>query len=158
MLLGTRKDRLLMAETAMLHNSLLVGALLFGIGLIGFLSRRNMIVMFLCAEMMLQGISVSLVAWGRYHNDWGGQMLVIFIIAVAAAEAGIALALILMLFHKSGTLDMAFWQDMREEGQPAFVDRGVPEERAEDRVWPMLTPAGIEPEVDQEEQRHRSNV
>jgi NADH-quinone oxidoreductase subunit K len=147
-----------MNEAALLQNYLVVGGLLFGIGLLGFIVRRNMIVMFLCAEMMLQGVSVTAIAFGRYHNDWGGQMLVIFIIAVAAAEAGIALALILMLFHKSGTLDMAFWQDMREEGQPAFIDRGVPEERAEDRVWPILTPAGIEPEVDQEEQRHRSNV
>ena len=48
---------------------------------------------------MLQGVSLSLVAWGRYHNDWGGQMLVLFIIAVAACEAAIALALILMLFR-----------------------------------------------------------
>jgi len=147
-----------MNEAALLQNYLVVGGLLFGIGLLGFIVRRNMIVMFLCAEMMLQGVSVTAIAFGRYHNDWGGQMLVIFIIAVAAAEAGIALALILMLFHKSGTLDMAFWQDMREEGQPAFIDHGVPEERAEDRVWPILTPAGIEPAVDREEQLHRSNV
>ena len=47
-------------------------------GLVGFLSRRNMIVMFLCAEMMLQGVSVSLVAWGRWHNNWDGQILVPF--------------------------------------------------------------------------------
>ncbi len=147
-----------MNEAALLQNYLVVGGLLFGIGLFGFMVRRNMIVMFLCAEMMLQGVSVTAIAFGRYHDDWGGQMLVIFIIAVAAAEAGIALALILMLFHNSGTLDMAFWQDMREEGQPAFIDRGVPEERAEDRVWPTLTPAGAEPEVDQEAQQHRSNV
>jgi len=147
-----------MNEAALLQNYLVVGGLLFGIGVLGFIVRRNMIVMFLSAEMMLQGVSVSAIAFGRYHNDWGGQMLVIFIIAVAAAEAGIALALILMLFHKSGTLDMAFWQDMREDGQPAFIDRGVPEERAEDRVWPKLTQAGIEPEVDREEQLHRSNV
>jgi NADH-quinone oxidoreductase subunit K len=147
-----------MNEAALLQNYLVVGGLLFGIGLLGFIVRRNMIVMFLSAEMMLQGVSVTAIAFGRYHDDWGGQMLVIFIIAIAAAEAGIALALILMLYHKSGTLDMAFWQDMREEGQPAFIDRGVPEERAEDRVWPTLTPAGVEPEVDQEEQQHRSNV
>ena len=79
-----------------------------------------MIVMFLCAEMMLQGVSVSLVAWGRYHNDWGGQMLVIFIITVAACEAAIALALILMLFQRTGKLDIAAWQDLREENQPAL--------------------------------------
>ena len=61
--------------------------------MVGFLSRRNMIVMFLSAEIMLQGVSVSLVAWSRFHNDFGGQMLVLFIIAVAACEAAIALAL-----------------------------------------------------------------
>ena len=76
-----------MNEAALLQNYLVVAGLLFGIGLIGFMVRRNMIVMFLCAEMMLQGVSLSAVAFGRYHNDWGGQMLVIFIIAVAAAEA-----------------------------------------------------------------------
>jgi len=91
-----------MDEFQLLDRYLLIGALLFGIGLIGFLSRRNMIVMFLAAEMMLQGISVSLVAWGRFHNDWGGQVLVIFILTVAACEAAIALALILMLYHQSG--------------------------------------------------------
>ncbi len=85
------------SRIAELQNYLVVGGLLFVIGLIGFLVRRNLIVMFLCVEMMLQGIAVSFVAWGRYHNDWGGQMLVIFIITVAACEAGIALALMLML-------------------------------------------------------------
>ena len=82
-------------EIALLDNYLVVGALLFAIGMIGFLSRRNMIVMFLSAEIMLQGVSVSLVAWSRFHNDFGGQMLVIFIIAVAACEAALALAIIL---------------------------------------------------------------
>ncbi len=147
-----------MNESAMLYNYLLIGGVLFALGLIGFMVRRNMIVMFLCVEMMLQGISVSLVAWSRFHDDWGGQMLVLFIIAVAAAEAGIALALILMLFHQSGTLDMAFWQDLREEDQQAFVDHKVPEDDDRDRIWPTLTPAGIEPEVDPDEQLHRSKI
>jgi NADH-quinone oxidoreductase subunit K len=147
-----------MNEATLLHNYLVIGGLLFGIGLIGFLVRRNMIVMFLCAEMMLQGVSLTAIAFGRYHQDFGGQVLVIFIIAVAAAEAGLALALILMLFHKSGTLDMAFWQDLREPGQPSFVDHHVPEEQTKEQVWPSLTPAGIEPEVDQDEELHRSRV
>lgn len=147
-----------MNEAALLHNYLVIGGLLFAIGLVGFLVRRNLIVMFLCIEMMLQGVSLSAIAFGRYHNDWGGQMLVLFIIAVAAAEAGVALALILMLYHRGGTLDMAFWQDLREEGQPAFVDQRVPEEAVSDRVWPTLTPAGLEPARDQEEQLHRSKV
>ena len=114
--------------------------------------------MFLCAEMMLQGVSVSLVGWGRFHNDWGGQMLVIFIITVAACEAGVALALILMLAQRAGNLDSASWQDLREEGQPPFVDHQVPEERTEDRIWPELTPAGIQPQVDPQTPLHRPRV
>src|SRR5689334_7334304 len=99
-----------MDELALVENYLIVGAMLFGVGLVGFLSRRNMIVMFLSAEMMLQGVSVSLVAWGRYYNDWGGQMLVIFILTVAACEAAIALAMVLSLYHRTGSLDISIWQ------------------------------------------------
>lgn len=147
-----------MNEYALLYNYLLIGGLLFVIGMIGFLVRRNMIVMFLSVEIMLQGVSLSLVGWSRFHNDWGGQILVVFIIAVAACEAGVGLALILMLAKHTGRLDMTAWQDLREEGLPPFVDREVPEESAEDRIWPTLTPAGVEPEHDEEEELHRSRV
>jgi NADH-quinone oxidoreductase subunit K len=156
-----------MNEASLLYNYLIVGGLLFALGAVGFLVRRNMIVMFLCAEMMLQGVSVSLVAWGRYHaviggatatDAWGGQMLVIFIVTIAACEAGIAMALILMLSQRSGKLDATYWQDLREEGQPAYVDREVPEERAEEREWPQLTPSGVAPPPNNEEQMHRSRV
>ena len=145
-------------ETALLQNYLLVGSLLFGIGLIGFLVRRNLIVIFLCAEMMLQGVSLSLIAWGRYFDDWGGQMMVVFIITVAACEAAIALALVLMLFRRAGKLDIAFWQELREDNQPAYVDRELPEPLEDQPAWPELTPAGVEPEVDREELTHRSHV
>jgi NADH-quinone oxidoreductase subunit K len=147
-----------MGELQLLYNYLIVGALLFGIGLIGFLSRRNMIVMFLAAEMMLQGVSVSLVAWGRFHNDWGGQVLVVFIITVAACEAGIALALVLMLFHRAGKLDIAFWQNIRESNQPRFVDQELPADGAGEQHWPQLTPSGIEPPAKEEELVHRIHV
>lgn len=147
-----------MNELSLLYNYLIVGGILFALGLVGFLVRRNLIVMFLCAEMMLQGVSVSLIGFGRYHNDWGGQMLVIFIITVAACEAGIAMALILMLAQRTGKLDATIWQDLREEGLPAYVDRLVPEQREEDHVWPTLTPAGREPLPDQDELTHRTKV
>ena len=147
-----------MDEHALLLNYLVVGALLFGIGLVGLFSRRNMIVMFLCVEMMLQGVSVSLVAWGRFHNDWGGQMLVIFILTVAACEAAIALALIVMLYQRSGSLDIAFWQQLREENLPRYVDREVPEPTEEPQIWPRLTPSGVEPEPNLEEITHRTHV
>jgi NADH-quinone oxidoreductase subunit K len=153
-----------MNEVSLLYNFLAVGGVLFALGLVGFLVRRNMIVMFLCAEMMLQGISVNLIGWGRYHGSlglpgaWGGQMLVVFIITIAACEAGVAMALILMLARRTGKLDSAAWQDLREEGQPAFVDREVPEERTEDRIWPKLTPAGIEPPRDPDRLIQRPRV
>lgn len=147
-----------MHELAVLQHYLLMGALLFGMGLVGFLVRRNMIVMFLCVEMMLQGVSLSLVGFSRYHNDWGGQMLVLFMIAVAACEAGIMLALVLMLVRRTGRLDIADWQNLREDGQPRFVDHELPEETIDDRVWPRLTPAGVEPVVDEEERLHRTHV
>jgi hypothetical protein len=63
-----------------------------------------------------------------------------------------------MLFHRSGKLDIAFWQEMREDGQPAYVDREIPEEREEDKVWPTLTPAGRLPSRDPEIDLHRSRV
>jgi NADH-quinone oxidoreductase subunit K len=145
-------------SAAALYNYLMVGGLLFAIGAIGFLVRRNMIVMFLSTEIMLQGVSISLIAWSRFHNDWGGQMLVIFAIAVAACEAGLALALVLTLYHERGTLDITAWQQLREEGQPAFVDRKVPEQSADAAIWPTLTPAGVRPVVDEDELVHRSRV
>ena len=146
-------------EIALLNNYLVVGALLFGIGMIGFLSRRNMIVMFLSAEIMLQGVSVSLVAWSRFHNDFGGQMLVIFIIAVAACEAALALTIVLTLFARRGTLDIVDWQLLREANQPLFVDEplaGLPADQGE--PMPHLAPAGVEPEVPREETDYRPMV
>ncbi len=147
-----------MNELALLQDSLFVGAVLFGIGLVGFMSRRNLILMFLSAEMMLQGVSLSLIAWGRYHNDWGGQMLVIFIITVAACEAAVVLALILTLFYRSENLDVAFWEQLREANQPAMVEEPLPEEPAERPAWPALTPSGVAPEPDLEEATHRRHV
>ena len=147
-----------MSELALMQNYQLIAALLFGIGLVGFLVRRNMIVMFLCAELMLQGVSLSLVSFSRYHDDWGGQMLVIFIIAVAACEAGIALALILMLYHRGRSLDIVLWQRLREDNQPPFVDVEVPEEMEEEQLWPRLTPAGHEKEASDQDKYHRTGV
>ncbi len=146
-------------EIVILQDYLMVGVLLFGIGLVGFLSRRNMIVIFLAAEMMLQGVSLSLVAWGRYYNDFGGQMLVLFIIAVAACEAAIALAMVLMLFRRRGSLDIALWQELREANVPAHVDRELPEDNEPPPMeWPHLPPAGVAPQIPREETDYRSHV
>jgi NADH-quinone oxidoreductase subunit K len=108
--------------------------------------------------MMLQGVSVSLVAWSRYHDDWGGQMLVIFILTVAACEAAIALAVVLTLFHKSGKLDIVVWQQLREDDQPPYLERRLAATAEAEPEWPKLVPAGIEPEPNLEELSHRPRV
>lgn len=132
---------------------------MFGLGTIGFVSRRNMIVMFLSAEMMLQGVSLSLVAWGRFHNNFDGQMLVLFIITVAACEAAIALGLILMLFRRSGSLDVAVWQQIREADLPVQVEQRIPDDPQPPSVkWPELAVAGRRPEPSHDQTHHRRQV
>ncbi len=145
-------------ETALLHNYLLVGGLMLAIGMIGLLVRRNLIVMFLSVEIMLQGVSLSLVAWSRYWDDWGGQMLVLFVIAVAACEAALAMALILAIARRAGSLDMVVWQDLREETVAPYVDREIPEERVKRPAWPLLPVAGRAPVVDEQADWYRSGV
>ncbi|HEV3121330.1 MAG TPA: NADH-quinone oxidoreductase subunit NuoK [Isosphaeraceae bacterium] len=134
-----------------LVDYLMIGAVLFALGMLGFLARRNMIVMFLSAEMMLQGAALSLVAFGRYHGTWTGQVLTIVILTVAACEAAIALALILILYNQRSSLDVTLWRDLREPGQPPAPEPSV-EEAGEPVVpepgpesYPHLTPAGVEP-------------
>jgi NADH-quinone oxidoreductase subunit K len=73
------------SQTSLAHAILLSGALL-SIGIAGFLSRRNLIVMFLCTELMFQAVIVAMVAFGRWYWDFSGQVFVIFILTVAAAD------------------------------------------------------------------------
>ena len=144
----------------MLANYLILGAILFALGAVGFLARRNMIVMFLSAEMMLQGVSLNLVAFSRAWSNLHGQIFTIFILTVAAAEAAIALALVLTLFRRRGSLDVSLWQDLREPDQPPIVDE--PEETllpsAPQPTWPKLTPAGQEPQHRNEEESQHSTA
>ena len=103
----------------MLIAYLLLGAILFMLGMIGFVTRRNLIVMFLCTEMMFQGIIVTLVAFGRYPLSgpptFDGQVFALFLIAVAAAEAALGLALVVLLFRYGGTLDANTLTQLKDE-------------------------------------------
>ena len=87
-----------------LYWYLWLGGVVFAIGVFGFLARRNIIIMFLSIELMLNGINISLVALSHYMQDLRGQILVFFVIAVAAAEAAIGLAIIIALFRNKATL------------------------------------------------------
>ncbi len=87
-----------------LYWYLWLGSVVFAIGVFGFLARRNIIIMFLSIELMLNGINISLVALSHYMQDLRGQILVFFVIAVAAAEAAIGLAIIIAMFRNKATL------------------------------------------------------
>lgn len=103
----------------MLLGCLLIGAALFTLGLVGFITRRNLIVMFLCTELMFQGIIVNLVGFGRYPlqgvPSLDGQSFALFLLAVAAAEAALGLALVVLLYRYRGTLDANSWRMLRED-------------------------------------------
>ena len=86
--------------TGDVERYLAVGAVLFVLGALGFFTRRNLIVMVLSAEMMLHGVSLTLVTFGRVHHNLEGQAFTIFILTVAACEAGLALSLILALYQQ----------------------------------------------------------
>lgn len=129
---------------------LAVGAVLFILGALGFLTRRNLIVMMLSAETMLHGVSLTLVTFGRLHNTIEGQAFTIFALTVAACEAGLALALILALFQQSKSLDVDLWSGLREPDLPA----PIPTEPAvlpapAEQEFPRLAPAGRVPVASQ---------
>jgi NADH-quinone oxidoreductase subunit K len=99
--------------------------------------------------MMLQGVALTLVGFGRYHGNWTGQIFTIVILTVAACEASISLALILILFNRKSSLDVSLWQEIREPGQAATLDQpGAAEPELAERgteTYPHLVPAGVEP-------------
>ncbi|WP_428940701.1 NADH-quinone oxidoreductase subunit NuoK [Fontivita pretiosa] len=101
-----------MTDIALQHY-LTVGAIMFVIGLIGFVTRRNLIVMFLCTELMFQGVAINLIAFGAFHGNLAGQAFVIFVLVIAAAEASLALGLVVLLFRTRHTLDAEAWRDLR---------------------------------------------
>ena len=96
-----------------LYHYLAIGAILFAIGLVGFLVRRNMIMMFLCTEIMFQGVAINLVAFSRFHMNPSGQAFVIFLLTIAAAEASLALGLVVLLFRRRETLNVDEWSEMQ---------------------------------------------
>ena len=92
---------------------ILLGAMLFGIGLIGFLARRNLIIMFLSTEVMFQGVILNLLGFGLKHQQLTGQAFAMFLLVIAAVEAGVALGLVVLLYRRKGTLDVEAWRSLK---------------------------------------------
>jgi NADH-quinone oxidoreductase subunit K len=93
---------------------LIVSGLLFAIGMTGVLIRRNIFVIFMSAELMLNAVNVSLVAFSHSLNSLAGQSFVVFILTVAAAEAAVGLALIVALQRRKDTVDVGDINLLRE--------------------------------------------
>ena len=91
----------------LLNQFLLLGAVLFAVGVYGVLARRNAVMVLMSIELMLNAVNLNLVAFGVQHNVVSGQVFALFIIAVAAAEVGVGLAIVLLLYrnHKSIAVD-----------------------------------------------------
>lgn len=85
---------------------LVLSAFLFVIGAVGVLIKRNPILIFMCVELMLNAVNLSLVAFGRHLGDAGGQMLTIFVMAVAAAEVAVGLGILIAIFRSRESIDV----------------------------------------------------
>ena len=86
-----------------LEHYLVVSALLFSLGLLGVIARRNLLIIYMSLELMLNAANLTLVAFSRFNNNLNGQVMVFFIITVAAAEVAVGLALIVALYRKRQT-------------------------------------------------------
>ncbi|HEU4699720.1 MAG TPA: NADH-quinone oxidoreductase subunit NuoK [Gemmatimonadales bacterium] len=89
----------------LLGPALALSAILFSLGVAGMLLRRNAIVLFMCVELMLNAVNLSFVALGQLHG-FSGQIMVFFVMTVAAAEAAVGLAIILAIFRHKQTIDL----------------------------------------------------
>jgi NADH-quinone oxidoreductase subunit K len=96
-----------------LYHYLAVSAIMFGIGMVGVLTRRNAIIIFMCVELMLNAVNLSLVGFSRYADSAGnpvgaadGSMLVFFVMCVAAAEAVVGLAIVIAMFRNKQDIDV----------------------------------------------------
>jgi NADH-quinone oxidoreductase subunit K len=96
----------------MIREALVVSALLFSIGVFGVLTRRNALILFMCVELMLNAVNLTFVALSRRHGV-DGQIFVLFVMTVAAAEAAVGLAIVISVFRHFRTVDLGRIRTLR---------------------------------------------
>ena len=97
-----------------LSHFLILGAILFSLSMAGiFLNRKNVIILLMSLELMLLAVNMNLIAFSRYLNDPAGQVFVFFVLTVAAAEAAIGLAILVVLFRSRRTINVAELDELR---------------------------------------------
>ncbi|MCY4036874.1 MAG: NADH-quinone oxidoreductase subunit NuoK [bacterium] len=90
----------------LLNEMLLLGAVLFCIGVYGVLARRNGVLVLMSIELILNAVNINLIAFGAFHHTVIGQIFALFVITVAAAEVGIGLAIVLLLYRNRRSIDL----------------------------------------------------
>ena len=90
----------------LLNQFLLLAAALFCIGVYGVLARRNAVLVLMSVELILNAVNINLVAFGAYNDNVSGQVFALFVIAIAAAEVGVGLAMILLLYRNRKSIDL----------------------------------------------------
>jgi NADH:ubiquinone oxidoreductase subunit K len=89
-----------------LNEFLLLSAVLFSCGVYGVLARRNGVLVLMSIELILNAVNINLVAFGAFHNQVAGQVFALFTVAVAAAEVGVGLAIVLLIYRNSRSIDL----------------------------------------------------
>ena len=90
----------------LLNQFLLLGALLFAIGVYGVIARRNGVAVLMSIELILNAVNINLIAFSALHGDLSGQVFALFVIAVAAAEVGVGLAIVLAIYRNRRSVDL----------------------------------------------------
>ncbi|CAB3976524.1 NADH-quinone oxidoreductase subunit NuoK [Candidatus Azoamicus ciliaticola] len=97
-----------------LSNYLIFSSVLFVIGITGvFINRKNIIVLLMCMELMLLAVNTNFISFSRYMGDYTGQVFVFFILSVAAVEAAIGLAILVIIFRNRGTVSIRKMNDLK---------------------------------------------
>ncbi len=96
-----------------LTDYMILSSILFSIGLLGIIRRKNLLMLFFSTEILLNAVNIGFAAVSKYHHDMAGQMFAFFIIAVAASEVAVGLGLLVLWYKRKSTVDLDSMQSMR---------------------------------------------
>ena len=96
-----------------LNEYLILSTILFSIGLLGVIRRKNLLMLFFATEIMLNAVNIGLVAISKFHGDLTGQMFAFFIVAVAASEVAVGLGLLILLYKRKNNINLDSIQSMK---------------------------------------------
>jgi len=100
-------------DDLLLNQFLMLGAVLFCIGVYGVIARRNAVLVLMSIELILNAVSINLVAFGAFHGSVAGAVFALFVIAIAAAEVGVGLAIVLLIYRNRRSVDLDDMAEMK---------------------------------------------